>query len=176
MKKSGFIVICCMVSCVADAQSKHAFFSYFSIQPNRSVYDRVYPYAYQNGLGLGLEAGFNTETGISPLVDITMDRLRFMDDDVFGTFEGKNLKKNNIRNLFFGTRIQIYKGLNVSFVMGPSFVDSYRYLGMKPGIFYVFGNNGRFQAMVCLTHILASYGNDIKPFGYVNVGIGVRMF
>ena len=63
-----------------------------------------------------------------------------------------------------------------TFYTGTSFINSNVYLTLRPSIGFYFGNNELMSAHIGLTHIFQCDDASKQPFGYINLGMGLKLF
>lgn len=132
---AAVIVYFLFLPCVA--QPRKGVSTYLQAQYNHTLYDYT---AGNNpwGMGLGLQAFFHNKTRFQPTLEITGD-LYLEDDKVLrldpdGSFPEKNNSIDDMINLFIGSSIQATKGLYLSVVAGPSFINGQSFFGIKQSL------------------------------------------
>jgi len=160
----------------AFGQTQRTTSVYLQGQYNKTIYDRTVgnnPW----GIGLGLQALFNSPSKFRPTVDFTADaylendkvlRLNPDDspiDDVDGTV-----------NLFAGASYHPTEKVYFSFVTGPSFISGRTLVGIKPSFGFYFSPTQRWTGKVSYTNIFNRDKRTNEDFGYVSFSVGVRLF
>jgi hypothetical protein len=176
MKKilSFFVGLIWVLSALGQSGIKLS--SSFSFNVNKIIYDGIYPIYKTTGIGLGLQLGLSNQTIFKPIIEIDWDRFAKSTDMVSITLEGKDVIKHRTYNLFMGSDFRIYKNFKMEVLVGPSFLDSYTYLGLKSAMIYSFGKNERFFGKVSLTYIRTLYDNIYEPFAYMTFSAGIKIF
>jgi hypothetical protein len=169
--KSIFIITAILFSEVLLGQNTKKLSLLGCFQVNQVIYDKVNPDNKPTGFGYGIQLKYVNPSKFEPLIELGWDRIQ-----KYVEFEGMKITKSQCFNFFIGTDFEIFSGLKFEFILGASFVDSYACWGFKPAIAYNFGKNERFFGKVSLTHTLPKYGGNIEPFGYLNLGIGIKVF
>jgi hypothetical protein len=172
--KSLFVLVALLVSEVLIGQNTNKLSLNGSFQVNQVIYDGVNS-DRQTGFGYSVQLKFMNKSKFEPLLNLDWDRIQKYEDFTH-TYEGRDIVKFQSYNLFLGTDFKIGKGFKFEFVLAASIIDSYACWGFKSAVLYCFGKNERFFGKVSLTHTLPKYGENIKPFGYLNFGFGIKVF
>ncbi len=173
MRKLVILTVSCFLTLNILGQQSKKVSLFFNLQANKTLYDRVMPNA--NGAGAGLELFLNTSTKFKPILEFNWDV--FSTSDVMIFQDGNELvKKRSVPYVFIGTSYNPLKRLYFTFTFGPSFINSEVYLGIKPCVAYYIGRKERFTAKISLTNIFERDDAGNEPFGYMNFGLGVRLF
>jgi len=159
------------------SQDKIKMTASFDLHLNPVYYDPVKPGPGTVGRGFGFQMGLILNTAFMPILEYDYDEY-FMGPQelVYITYKGKNVKKSKAFNCFGGLEITIFKGLKMDFLIGTSFLDSYKYLAVKPAMLYSFGKNERFFGKIAFTYVRTIYGDTVQPFEYYSVSAGVKIF
>jgi hypothetical protein len=176
VKKSGLLLILLFFALTVFSQDKVKMTSSFDLHLNHISYDPLRPYK-TTGRGGGLQIGINMHTAFNPILEIDEDNYTIGPQEMnYITFNGKDVRKHFAINILGGVNMGVYKGLKMNFLIGPSFLDSYRYLAIKPAMLYCFGKNERFFGKIALTYIRTIYGDTIQPFEYLSFSAGIKIF
>jgi hypothetical protein len=158
------------------SQDKVRMTASFDLHLNHITYDPLRPYK-TTGRGGGLQIGMDMNTAFSPILEIDEDTYTMGSQEmVYITFNGKDVRKHLAFNFLGGVKANIFKGLKINLLIGPSFLDSYRYLAIKPAMLYCFGNNERFFGKIAFTYIRTIYGDTYQPFEYLSFSAGIKIF
>lgn len=129
------------------------------------------------GMGLGFPTFFNTRSKFKPTVEITGD-IYFPHDDVFRT-NGDGTAKLEVPgmiNLLAGAAFAPAKNIYLSFVAGPSFINSQTLLAVKPSFGFYFSNKQRWTGKIAYINVF-NRGNVVKDnFTSASFAIGVKIF
>jgi hypothetical protein len=149
----------------------------FDLHLNRVFYNATLPYEKSTGYGYGFQLGLESNTAFSPVLEYDFEKF-FMGSQelVYITFKGKNVKKTRSFNFFGGAELDIFKGLKMDLLIGPCFLDSYKYLAIKPAMGYSFGKNERFFGKASFTYIRTIYGDTDQPYEYLSFSAGIKIF
>ncbi|MEI6062199.1 MAG: hypothetical protein WCR72_15970 [Bacteroidota bacterium] len=173
MRKLVILLVSCFLTLNILGQQSRKVSLFFNFQANKTVYDRVMQNA--NGAGPGLELFLNTSTKFKPILEFNWDL--FSTSDVMISKDGNELvKKRSVPSIFIGASYNPLNRLYITFTLGPSFINSEVYLGIKPCVGYYFGRKERFTAKISLTNIFERDAAGNEPFGYMNFGLGARLF
>lgn len=150
--------------------------TYLSMEYNKTIYDQTIgnnPW----GIGLGLQAFYNSESKFRPTIEVTA--YAYLEDDkVYRTYpDGSPLVAvDGMSNIFFGASYQLIKNIYASVVTGPSFVGGQTLLGIKPSVGFYFAKNQRWTSKISYINVF-SRGTEIKEdFNTVSFAIGVKLF
>jgi hypothetical protein len=110
------------------------------------------------------------------LIEFSRDRIQWSEDFFMDIYNGRDINKFLIYNILIGADFKIIANLKVELGLGLSIIDSCPCWGFKPAVRYSFGKKERFFGKIALTHTLPKYGDETMPYGYLNVGGGVRIF
>jgi len=134
MKKYILIAFIFFTLFDAAAQSQRKMSTYLSAQFNKTIYDRTLgnnPWS----VGIGLQAFLNNKTKFKPVIELTAD-ASIADDDVLRLSpDGKAIEDaDDVINLFEGASFHSAKQVYLLFTLGPSFINSSTYFGIKPSV------------------------------------------
>ena len=118
---------------------------------------------------------------MKPTIELTADGS--LEDDKLLRLDLNNKAVNDARgviNLFGGLSFFATKNVYVSFVAGPSFINSETYFGIKPSVGFYFSNTHKVTARVTYTNIFnreLNYQQTQKDdFGSIGFAIGLKLF
>jgi len=174
MKKLLILVSGCFIAIQIFGQQERKVAFYLNFQVNNSIYDRIQHNS--RGFGPGLEILLNTNSKFKPKLEFNWD-IFSVTDVMVSTIDGKELvKKTKVPTIFIGTSYHPLNKLYFTFTLGPSFIRSDVYLGIKPCIGFYFAKKQRFTAKLSLTNIFQRDEASKEPFGYMSLGIGIKLF
>jgi len=177
VKKS--VLLFALLICALDiySQDKVRMTASFDLHLNRVFYDPLVPNMKTTGRGGGLQIGLDMNTAFNPILEIDEDTYTIGPQElVYVTYKGKDVRKHLAFNILGGVEVGIYKGLKMDFLIGPSFLDSYTYLALKPAMQYSFGKNERFFGKAAFTFVRTIYGDTYQPFEYLSFSAGIKIF
>ena len=173
MKKLLILISGCFIAIQIFGQQERKVAFYLNFQVNNSIYDRIQHNS--RGFGPGLEILLNTNSKFKPILESSWDIFLISKDMVF--IDGKELvKKPKAPGIYIGTSYHPLNKLYFAFTLGPSFINSDVYLGIKPCIGFYFDKKQRFTAKLSLTNIFQRDEASKEPFGYMSLGIGIKLF
>ncbi len=169
------LIASCLFALHIFGQSDRKVSLYFNFQGNKTMYDRVIR-NNGRGAGPGLEVLVNTQSKFKHLLEINCDF--FSGDKVMvSTLDGHELVgKSVVPCIFIGTSYFPIHNLYFALSFGPSFINSDVYFAIKPCIGTYLGARNRFTAKISLTNIFQRDDAVNQPFGYLNIGAGVKFF
>lgn len=176
MKKLILLLSVFLLCTSLFGQSKHKFSLEMGLQYDYTVYDRVVANNGE-GIGVGLTLLMATKSNFKPMLEFTTDV--FSGNDVlYSTADSLVLEdKSGVPAFGIGGTYQPFKRIYFVFTLGPAFISSGSvYLGIKPGVGCYIGKKNRFNAKFCLVNIFQRDEASNKPFGYLSMGLGVRLF
>lgn len=138
------------------------------------IYDRLYEGA--GGFTLDLDLLINTKTKFDPKIEVNYSIFSVL-EDYLETLDGYPVvSMNNGPSVFMGLSYNPFNRFNVSFSPGICFFNSRTYFAVKPGIGLYLDNKKRFLAKASLTNIFINDHAGNQPEGFVNLGLGVRLY
>jgi hypothetical protein len=180
VKKILMPILICFAALQAVAQKQDKISGYFLFDYNTTLYDRTLG-NNPSGVGIGIQTMINTKSIFSPLIEINAQGS-LEDDDVFRlTKNGEAVPDaRGIINAFAGSAFRISNHFNFSFDMGPSFINSNTYFGIKPSCNFYFSKKKRITAQVSYLNIFNrtfNYEETKKvDFGSLNLSLGIKLF
>ncbi|HUS03858.1 MAG TPA: hypothetical protein VMY77_19090 [Chitinophagaceae bacterium] len=151
--------------------------SYFSLQYNKTIYD-ITSGNNPSGVGLGLEAYFNTKSKFKPVIDITAHV--YLEDDKVLRMDGYGreiLDVGAMINVFAGVLFQPTERTFLSLLAGPSFINGASF-GIKPSIGFYFDKRQKIMAKMSFINIFnRNTDTEFKSdFGSMSFAIGFKLF
>jgi len=180
MKKILIPILICFAVSKAVAQKQDKISGYFLLDYYTTFYDRTLG-NNPSGVGIGIQTMINTRSIFSPLIEINAQGA-LEDDDVFRLTKNGDAAPDarGIINVFAGSVLKISNHFNFSFDMGPSFINSNIYIGIKPSCDFYFSKKKRITAQVSYLNIFNRALNYEKTkkvdFGSLNLGLGIKLF
>lgn len=176
MKKPILLLSVILLYATLYGQSIHKISLEMGLQYDYTVYDRVVANNGE-GIGVGLTLIMATKSDFKPMLEFTADF--FGRNDVgYSTADSIAFEdKSGISAFGVGGIYQPFKKIYFVFTLGPAFISSGSvYLGIKPGVGCYIGKKNRFNAKFCLMNIFQREEASNEPFGYLTMGLGVRLF
>jgi hypothetical protein len=176
MKKLILLLSVILLYATLYGQSKHKISMEMGLKYDYTVYDRVVAHNGE-GIGIGLTLLMATKSNFKPMLEFTADI--FVRNDVgYSTADSIAYEdKSRIPAIGIGGIYQPFKRIYFIFTLGPAFMSSSSiYLGIKPGVGCYIGKKNRFNAKFCLMNIFQREEASNEPFGYLTMGLGVRLF
>jgi len=180
MKKYILIAFPFFVLCNTAAQTQRKISTYLSAQFNKTIYDRTLGNSPWS-VGAGLRAFLNNKTKFKPIIELTVD-VSVADDDVLRLSpDGKAVEDaDGIINLFGGASFQPAKQFYLSFTLGPSFINSNTYFGIKPSIGFYLSKSQKLTARISYINIFnraLNYEENKKDdFGSISFSMAIKLF
>ncbi len=175
MKKLLFITVCCLTITSSFGQSKRFVSVYLETQLNTTLHDIV----KQNnpwGIGLGLQAFFNTGDKLKLTFDITKDEY-LADDKVLSVRNGSGIPRvNEMNNILAGISYHPIPAVYFSFVSGASFINNQTLLAIKPSLGIYFSENRRWMGKLSYINVYDRDKVTKQDFGSVSFSLGMRLF
>jgi hypothetical protein len=180
MQKILTTFLCCFFLLQSFGQTQRKISSYLSVQYNKTIYDRTFgnnPWS----VGLGLQTFLNGKTKFKPTIDFTANGSLEDDKVLRLTSDNKPVKDaRSVINLFAGSSFLATQNFYLSFVLGPSFINSNTYLGIKPSIGFYFSKKQSVTAQISYINIfnreLNYQGTKKENFGSVSFAIVIKLF
>jgi hypothetical protein len=173
MKKSILLIISFFIALQISAQTERATSMYLSFHGNQTIYDRVNT---GGGAGVGIEFMLNTKGKIKPKMEFDYDIFSGTDLLKLNNEGQVIFQKRNVPCVFIGVLYNPINRVNLSLNLGTSFFNSKTYFAVKPSIGIYFDKKQRFEGKVSLTNIFQRDDAGKEPFGYLNFGIGIKLF
>ena len=180
MKKFVFAFLILFFVKDSFGQSKNKVSLYLQTEYNHTVYDRTLgnnPWS----VGLGLQSFLLTKSKLKPTIELAADGS--LEDDKVLRLNLENKAVNDAKaviNLFGGLSFFATKNVYVSFVAGPSFINSETYFGIKPSVGFYFSKTQKVTGRVTYTNIFNrefNYEHTQKDdFGSIGFAIGIKLF
>ncbi|MEP6597258.1 MAG: hypothetical protein ABJA71_14995 [Ginsengibacter sp.] len=168
-------ILACIVLTQTFGQSQRKVNTYFFVQGNKTVYDRTIT-NNSVGFGLGLQAFLNNKSKFKPTIEVN-NNIFGGTKELYLTTDGKPIYgKSEVTNIFFGYTFSLADNFYVGFILGPSFIDSDPYLGIKPKVGFYFSEKKRISGTLSLTSIFQRDNISNKSFGYFSLGMGFKLF
>jgi len=121
------------------AQKQRSVSLYIDLHVNKTIYDRTFS-NNSAGFGFGAQAFINTKTKFKPDIEINGDIFGGT-KQLFLTLDGKHIyAKDGVSNILVGATYHPSSNYYVEFNLGPTFLNSNTYLGIKPIIGFYFLN------------------------------------
>ncbi len=180
MKKISILFFLSFVTLHVVAQKQDKISGYFLFDYNTTLYDRTLG-NNPSDVGIGVQTMINTKSIFNPLIEINAQGA-LEDDDVFRlTKNGEGVPDaRGIINVFAGSVFRISNHFNFSLDMGPSFINSNTYFGIKPSCNFYFSKKKRITAQVSYLNIFnraLNYEETKKiDFGSLNLSLGIKLF
>lgn len=160
-------------------QSQRKVSTYLLTQYNKTLYDRTIgnnPW----GVGLGLQAFYNTKTNFKPTIELTGD-VYLEDDKVLrldpdGSAPSSYNEVGGMVNVFLGTSFTPAQNMYVSFLAGPSFINGQTMLGVKPSFGFYFSKSQKWTAKIAYINIFNRNKATKEDFGSLSLAVGIRLF
>jgi hypothetical protein len=180
MKKIFIPILICFATLQAVAQKQDKISGYFLLHYYKTMYDRTLG-NNPSGVGIGVQTMINTKSIFSPIIEINAQGSLENDDVLRLTKNGNAVPDaRGIINVFAGSAFRITHHFNFSFDMGPSFINSNTYLGVKPSCNFYFSKKKRITAQVSYLNIFNRAWNyeETKKldFGSLNLSVGIKLF
>ena len=174
MRKIFALISICCLSCLVSGQTKSKTSLYLNLHGNIPIYD----IAILNnplGGGIGIVFLFNTKTNFKPKFDFNVNR--FINTHI--VYDEPPLKKTVIEKgitcLFIGSSYSCGKRFDFSLVTGASFYNSDIYLGLKPSVGLYLDKKQKFITEVSLTNLFKTPSAKENSFGFMNLGIRIKL-
>lgn len=156
-------------------QNQHKISGYIDFHINKTIYDRTLS-NNAGGFGAGLQVFINTKTKFRPGIEISSDAFGGT-KELYLTSDGRPIyAKDVVSNILLGSEYRVSEKLYLNTSAGPCFFNSAIYLAIKPAIGIFFPGNQRLVAKISLTHVFQKDAISNASFGFVNFGIGVKLF
>lgn len=180
--KKRFIITCIslLILSGANAQTQNKISTYFSVQYNKTIYDRTdgnNPWS----VGLGLQTVYNNQTKFKPAIELTIDGAIADDKLIRLDSHGQEVQEADVvTNLFAGTAFHPSQQFYISFLCGPSFINSNTYFGIKPSIGYYFSTKQKLGLKVSYINIFNREPNyeetKMQDFGSIGLAFTIKLF
>jgi len=180
MKKRFITCISLFIFSGIYAQTQNKISAYLSPQQSLTIYDRTEgnnPWS----IGLGFQTLYNNRTRFKPAIELTVDGA-IADDKIYRTdSHGQEVQDADVViNLFAGTAFNFSQQLYISFLCGPSFINSNTHFGIKPSIAYYFSKNQRFGLRAYYVNIFNREPNyeetKMQDFGSIGLAFNIKLF
>ena len=180
MKNILLIAISFIISFPVFSQTQRKISTYFSVQYNTTIYDRTSgnnPWS----IGAGLQAFYNNRTKFKPTIEITADGAIEDDKILRVNPDGKEVQDaDGVINLFAGSSFQASQKFYLSFLFGPSFINSNTYFGIKPSVGYYFSKRQKLGAKISYINVFNREPNyeetKMLDFGSISLSINIKLF
>ena len=158
------------------AQIQRKLSAYVSALYSETLYDRTIG-NNQRGIGAGLQMFYNNKTNFKPAIELTAT-FSLEDDKVYRVnADGTEMPSASAMvNLFAGMAFSPVKNVEVSFVAGPSFINSQTLLGIKPSLSLYFGKNKKWITKASFINIYNRDKATREDFGTVSFAIAHKLF
>jgi hypothetical protein len=176
MKKIISVLLFYCISGGLSAQTKQKVSSYLFAQYTNTIYDQTLgnnPW----GAGLGIQFFLNNKTKFKPLIELTGDI--YLQDDQLARIDGNGKLVDDVPgmvNLFIGSACHLNNTVYVSFLAGPSFINSKTLLGIKPSAGCYLSKNKRWTAKISYINIFNRNKPNKEDFGSISFALGVKLF
>jgi hypothetical protein len=173
--KAAFLlpVLFTVLRCFCQEQDKVS--GYIDLHINKTVYDRTLS-NNAGGFGAGLQAFIHTKTKFSPAIEISSDAFGGT-KQLYLTSDGKPIyAKDVVSNILLGSEYRVSKKIYFNVSAGPCFFNSAIYFAVKPAVGIFFPGNQLLVAKISLTHVFQRDNISNESFGFVNFGLGVKLF
>lgn len=172
------LVFCCSLLPSFSQTSKGIDLN-LQVQYNRTLHN----YTSRNnpwGIGLGLQAFYQTKSTFIPTIEVTGD-LYLEDDKVLrlnpdSSFPEKNNSVDDMINLFAGSSFRVTKGMSLSLVAGPSFINGQALLGIKPSLRFSLSSSQIWNGKISYINIFNRIKEAKEDFGSISFAVGVNLF
>jgi hypothetical protein len=180
MKKVLMFIFICFATLHVFAQKQDKVSGYFLFDYNTTLNDRTLG-NNPSGVGIGVQTMINTKSIFSPLIEINAQGALEDDDVLRLTKNGEAVPDaRGIINVFAGSAVKFSNYFSFSFDMGPSFINSNTYFGIKPSCNFYFSKKKRITAQVSYLNIFnraQNYEETKKlDFGSLNLSVGIKLF
>lgn len=180
MKRLFITCISLFILSGAYTQTQNKISTYLSIQYNKTLYDRTEgnnPWS----VGLGLQAVYNNQTKFKPAVELTVDGAIADDKLLRLDSHGQEVPDADVVvNLFAGTAFNPSQQFYISFLCGPSFINSNTYFGIKPSIGYYFSKSQKLGLRASYINIFNREPNydetKMQDFGSIGLVFTIKLF
>jgi hypothetical protein len=169
----------CFILMTTFGQTQRKISTYLFAEYNKTLYD----YTKGNnpsGIGLGLQTLFSNKTMFKPAIELT-GAIHLENDKVFrlnpdgSTPENDNSVREMV-NLFFGSSFHPGQGVYLSFLAGPSFINSQTLLGIKPSFGFYFSKAQRWTGKISYINIFNRTKITKNDFGSLSMAVGLILF
>ena len=180
MKFLLLLVFICFITMQAFAQKQDKISGYFLLNYCTTLYDRTLG-NNPSEVGIEVQTMIKTKSIFNPMIEINAQGA-LEDDDVLRLTKNGDAVPDarGIINVFAGSAFRISNHFNFSFDMGPSFINTNTYFGIKPSCNFYFSKKKRITAQVSYLNIFnrtLNYAETKKlDFGSLNLGVGIKLF
>lgn len=179
MQKAVITLLLVFIVATSFSQSQRKFSAYLGTQFNLTTND----YTIENnpwGVGLGLQAYYNTQSKFKPTIELSGD-LYLADDYVLrlnpdGNFPENGNAIDGMINLFAGSSFHPNQRVYVAFVAGPSFIGDQTLFGVKPSFGFYFSKSHKWTGKISYINIFNRTKMIREDFGSISLSIGRKLF
>jgi hypothetical protein len=159
--------------CFCQKQDKVS--GYIDLHIDKTIYDRTLS-NNAGGFGAGVRVFINTKTKFTPGIEISSDAFGGT-KELYLTSDGRPIyAKDVVSDILLGSGYSVSKQFYFNVSAGPCFFNSSIYLAVKPAIGIFFPGNQLFVAKISLTQVFQRDNISNESFGFLNFGIGVKLF
>lgn len=174
MKKLLILTFCFSFTLTIFGQNEKKLSFYIGLYRNWSIYDAKYS-TNGNGIGLNIDSYLNTKSRIKAKLEVNGNMFNNYDLYIVDLEGHHTPDKSGTACVFFGPAYNLSDKIEVSFNVGPCFIQSDLYLGLKPCVILYPGTKKIFKLELSLTNIFQPDAIGGGPFGFISFGIGVRL-
>ena len=174
MRKIFALISICCLSYLVSGQTKSKTSLYLNMLGNIPIYD-IDILNNPLGGGIGIVFLFNIKTNFKPKFDFNVNRF-INTHIVYDEPTSKTIIEKGITCLFIGSSYSYGKRFDFSLVVGTSFYNSDIYLGLKPSIGLYLDKKQKFITEVSLTNLFKTPSTKENSFGFLNLGIRIKLY
>lgn len=179
MQKIITTTLLCFILTQTFAQTQRKVSTYLLTQYNNTIYDYT---AGNNpwGIGIGLQTFLNNKTKFKPTIELTGD-IYLEDDKVLrlnpdGSIPLNDNSISSMVNLYIGSSFHPTQNVNVSFLIGPSFINGQTLFGFKPSFGFYLSKNQKWMGKISYINVFDRIKITKEDFGSVSLAIGLKLF
>ena len=174
MKKSQLLFLA-FLPLFCFAQEKHKLHSYIAFHVDATMYDRTRT-NNAGGFGGGLETYLLTNSKFRPTLAVSGDAFGGT-KEMYLTSDGRPIyAKSTVVSILAGSTYQASERVYINLAAGPSFFNSDVHMSLRPTIGVYFPANRQFVFKTSFTHVWQHDDISNEPFGFLNFGLGIRLF
>jgi hypothetical protein len=174
MKKLFALISICCLTYIVSGQTK----SKTSLCLNMYGSIPIYNIDILNnplGGGIGIVILFNTKTNFKPKIDFNVNSF-INAHIVYDEPPSNTIIEKGIACLLIGSSYSCGKRFDFSLVAGTSFYNSDIYLGLKPSVGIYLDKRQKYMTEVSLTNLFNTPSAKENSFGFLNLGIRIKLY
>lgn len=173
--KSTCAILILLITANCFGQKPKKVTAYADFHINKTLYDRTIS-NNAGGFGGGLQFFLNTSSEFRPGIEFTSDAFGGT-KELYLTSDGRPVySKDVVTTILAVSSYRLSEKLWFTAAAGTSFFNQAVYFTIRPAIGIYFPANKRLHAKISFTHIFQHDEISGQASGYLNFGIGIRLF